>query len=132
MVYFTIRERPEGEGGPGSKTKLFYSYADEDFTTLATEPKLLFEYPDPDVQVLDALGDLCKEVVKVCPCISLEYLVLCLGATLFSKLTCHTLVFDSVEDIAKRCSFTVSKVKNMLFRTRNKLKDYLIREGVEL
>ena len=40
--------------------------------------------------------------------------------------------FDSVEDIAKRCSFTGSKVKNMLFRTRNKLKDYLIREGVEL
>lgn len=57
MVYFTIRERPEGEGGPGSKTKLFYSYADKDFTTLVTEPKLLFEYPDPNVQVLDA--DIC-------------------------------------------------------------------------
>ena len=40
--------------------------------------------------------------------------------------------FDSVRDIAKRFGFTESKVKNMLFYTRNKLKDYLIKEGVEL
>lgn len=40
--------------------------------------------------------------------------------------------FDSIGEIAKRYSFTESKVKNMLFHTRNKLKDYLIKEGVEL
>ena len=40
--------------------------------------------------------------------------------------------FDSVADIAKRYSFTESKVKNMLFHTRNKLKDYLIKEGVTI
>lgn len=40
--------------------------------------------------------------------------------------------FDSVYEIAKRYSFTESKVKNMLHRTRMKLKDYLIKEGVEL
>lgn len=40
--------------------------------------------------------------------------------------------FDSIGDIAKRYDFTESKVKNMLFYTRNKLKDYLIKEGVEL
>lgn len=40
--------------------------------------------------------------------------------------------FDSIEDIAKRYSFTESKVKSMLFHTRNKLKDYLIKEGIEL
>lgn len=40
--------------------------------------------------------------------------------------------FDSVDDIANHYSFTESKVKNMLFRTRNKLKDYLIKEGVEI
>lgn len=40
--------------------------------------------------------------------------------------------FDSVKDIAKRCSFSESKVKNMLFYTRNKLKDYLIKEGIEI
>lgn len=40
--------------------------------------------------------------------------------------------FDSVTDIAKRFEFTESKVKNMLFRTRNKLKDYLIKEGFEI
>ncbi len=40
--------------------------------------------------------------------------------------------FDSVRDIAKRYSFTESKVKNMLFHTRNRLKDYLIKEGVEI
>ena len=40
--------------------------------------------------------------------------------------------FDSVKEIAERYSFTESKVKNMLFYTRNKLKDYLIKEGVEI
>ena len=40
--------------------------------------------------------------------------------------------FDSIGEIAKRYSFTESKVKNMLFYTRNKLRDYLIKEGVEL
>lgn len=40
--------------------------------------------------------------------------------------------FDSIGAISERYSFTESKVKNMLFYTRNKLKDYLIKEGVEL
>ena len=40
--------------------------------------------------------------------------------------------FDSIEEISKKYSFTESKVKNMLFRTRKKLKDYLIKEGVSL
>lgn len=40
--------------------------------------------------------------------------------------------FDSIGEIAGRYSFTESKVKNMLFYTRNKLKDYLIKEGVEI
>lgn len=39
--------------------------------------------------------------------------------------------FDSIAEIAERYSFTESKVKNMLFHTRNKLKAYLIKEGVE-
>ena len=40
--------------------------------------------------------------------------------------------FDSIGEIAERYSFTESKVKNMLFNTRNKLKDYLIKEGIEI
>lgn len=40
--------------------------------------------------------------------------------------------FDSIGEIAERYSFTESKVKNMLFYTRNKLKNYLIKEGVEI
>ena len=40
--------------------------------------------------------------------------------------------FDSIGDIAKRYGFTESKVKNMLYQTRNKLKEYLIKEGVEI
>lgn len=40
--------------------------------------------------------------------------------------------FDSIGDIAVRYSFTESKVKNMLHHTRTKLKDYLIKEGIEL
>lgn len=51
MVYFTIRQHP------GGRTKLYYSYANEEFTALETEPQLLFEYPDESVQVLDA--DIC-------------------------------------------------------------------------
>ena len=51
MVYFTIRQQP------GGRTKLYYSYANEAFTTLETEPQLLFEYPDEKIQVLDA--DIC-------------------------------------------------------------------------
>ena len=52
MVYFTIRQKP------GGRTKMYYSYANEDFTKLETEPKLLFEYPDNKIQVLDA--DICQ------------------------------------------------------------------------
>jgi RNA polymerase sigma-70 factor (ECF subfamily) len=40
--------------------------------------------------------------------------------------------FDSIDDIANRYGFTKSKVKNMLFRTRNKLREYLIKEGVNI
>ena len=40
--------------------------------------------------------------------------------------------FDSIGDIAQRFGFTESKVKSMLFHTRNRLRNYLIKEGVEL
>ena len=40
--------------------------------------------------------------------------------------------FDPVSDIAKRYAFSESKVKSMLFHTRNKLRDYLKKEGIEL
>lgn len=40
--------------------------------------------------------------------------------------------FDSVEAIAKRYGFSQSKVKSMLFHTRNKLKEYLIKEGITI
>lgn len=47
MIYFTMRH---GNG----KSKLYYAYTDPEFTTLVTEPRVLFEYPDPGIQVLDA------------------------------------------------------------------------------
>lgn len=47
MIYYTMRM---GHG----LTKLYYSYTDDDFTKLVTEPKLLFEYPKADCQYLDA------------------------------------------------------------------------------
>jgi len=40
--------------------------------------------------------------------------------------------FDSIDQIARIYSFTESKVKNMLYHTRIKLKAYLIKEGVEI
>ncbi|MDD2235109.1 MAG: sigma-70 family RNA polymerase sigma factor [Oscillospiraceae bacterium] len=39
--------------------------------------------------------------------------------------------FDSISQISKDYYMSESKVKSMLYRTRNKLKDYLIKEGVE-
>ncbi len=36
---------------------------------------------------------------------------------------------DSINDIAKNLGFSVPKVKNMLFRTRNKLKNFIESEG---
>ena len=38
--------------------------------------------------------------------------------------------FDSVADIAKRYGFSQSKVKSMLYHTREKLKEYLTKEGI--
>ena len=40
--------------------------------------------------------------------------------------------FDSIQDISLRYGFTESKVKNMLYHSRNKLRAYLKKEGVEL
>ena len=34
--------------------KLYYAYTNKDFTKIVTEPKLLFEHPDPNITVLDA------------------------------------------------------------------------------
>lgn len=43
---------------------------------------------------------------------------------------CRYFYFESIDDIAVRFMFTQSKVKMMLKRTRDKLKDYLVKEGV--
>lgn len=40
--------------------------------------------------------------------------------------------FDSITDIAVRYSFSESKVKSMLYHSRNKLKKYLKKEGIEI
>lgn len=40
--------------------------------------------------------------------------------------------FDTVEEIAARYSFTESKVKSMLSRTRNRMKDFLTQKRVHL
>ena len=48
MIYLTIRATPDG------KTRCYYTYANSSFDDLETEPQLLFDYPDPNIQVLDA------------------------------------------------------------------------------
>ncbi|MDR2474524.1 MAG: glycoside hydrolase family 88 protein, partial [Bacteroidales bacterium] len=48
MLYFTMRI-----GGKG-KTKLYYAYTDDDFTTLVSRPQSLFNHPDSTFQILDA------------------------------------------------------------------------------
>ncbi|GGF73314.1 hypothetical protein GCM10011397_15300 [Wenyingzhuangia marina] len=47
MVYFTMRMAH-------GLTKMYYAYANDDFTKITTQPKLLFDYPNEKVQVLDA------------------------------------------------------------------------------
>ncbi|MBD5080899.1 MAG: sigma-70 family RNA polymerase sigma factor [Ruminococcaceae bacterium] len=44
----------------------------------------------------------------------------------------HYWFLDPVEKIAKDCSYSQSRVKSMLFRTRNKLKAFLRKEGVDI
>ena len=43
---------------------------------------------------------------------------------------CRYWYFDSINDISSRFMYSQSKVKMMLKRTRDKLRDYLIKEGV--
>lgn len=45
---------------------------------------------------------------------------------------CKYYFFDSISDIAERYSFTESKVKNMLYHSRNKLRECLKKEGIEV
>lgn len=47
MLHFTMRI---GHG----RTKLYYAYTDDEFTRLTTLPQILFEYPNPEVQILDS------------------------------------------------------------------------------
>ena len=51
MVYFTMRLK-------GGHNYMVYSYADNAFKTLLTEPKQLFTYPDPTKSTID--GDITK------------------------------------------------------------------------
>lgn len=39
---------------------------------------------------------------------------------------------ESIEDISKRYAFSQSKVKSLLFRTRERLKKYLEKEGISI
>ena len=50
-----------------------------------------------NVKLLDTLGYLSKEVVKICSCVSLEGFFLSLSLTLLGKLSCHSLVLNCVE-----------------------------------
>jgi len=40
--------------------------------------------------------------------------------------------FDTIEDIAARYGFSESKVKNLLYHSRNRLKKYLVKEGFDV
>ena len=37
---------------------------------------------------------------------------------------------DDISGIAKQCGFSESKVKSMLMRVRNRLRDHLIKDGI--
>ncbi len=44
---------------------------------------------------------------------------------------CRYFYCDSIEDISVKFGFSASKVKSMLMRTREKLRDYLLKEGYD-
>ena len=44
---------------------------------------------------------------------------------------CRYWYMDSVESIGRQFGFSQSKVKSMLYRTRAKLRTYLIKEGLQ-
>ncbi|MBQ8474752.1 MAG: sigma-70 family RNA polymerase sigma factor [Clostridia bacterium] len=67
-----------------------------------------------------------------------EYKELAKAITLFVKelpaveqklFVCRYWYLDSIEDIAKRFAFSKGNVRTILYRTRNKLRDYLKKEG---
>lgn len=43
---------------------------------------------------------------------------------------CRYFFCDSIGEIAEKFHFSQSKVKTTLFRTRKKLKEYLVKEGI--
>ena len=45
---------------------------------------------------------------------------------------CRYYYFDSVKDIAKYCNITESNVKTTLYRLRNGLREYLLKEGFSI
>lgn len=51
MLYFTMRHGTE-------MTHLYYSYVNDGFDTLLTEPEILFTYPKPDKEAID--GDITR------------------------------------------------------------------------
>ena len=55
-----------------------------------------------DVQILNALGDLCKQIIQVCSCVCLEGVFLCLVAALIRQRSCHSFVLNCLELIACR------------------------------
>ncbi len=40
--------------------------------------------------------------------------------------------FDTIEELSEKYGYSESKIKSILFRTRNKLKGYLAKKGVEI
>ena len=47
MIYFTMRFGTEAN-------RLYYTYVNDEFTKLETEPELLFNYPDKTLSAIDA------------------------------------------------------------------------------
>ena len=45
---------------------------------------------------------------------------------------CRYYYFDSLKEIARCCGMKESKLKTLLYRTRQQLKDYLIKEGFDV
>lgn len=46
LVYFSLHSP---DGGPFERDAVHYAYASDDFSSLETEPRLLFDYPDPTI-----------------------------------------------------------------------------------
>lgn len=91
------------------------------------DPELLVSLSDVEATIADSKQDLDEETGKLIDAFLRKQSADARNVFIRKYWFC-----DSIEDIAREYSFSKSKVKSMLFHTRNKLKKFLKEEGIDI